>query len=439
MKISRRVLSAITLVLLAEAGLIYINQTEWRVAENEPYSTHLDWAATWGGTGYESANAVTIYGGVVYVAGRTTSFPGSLSKIFLLKYNDDGELDWNRTWGGPSYNGCFAITANDEGVFLAGYTYTGENTNANVALLKYDFNGNLVWAKIWGGVENAMGRAIAIDGKGAVYVTGYLRGNDTTKKSFLLKFDQSGGLTWNRTFGVEGVNALGVGVGDGIYVDGTNETIENNLWSSKMFLTKFDEAGSILWSHEWGSSPVNDCWSISVNGGDIYQAGTTMDESGKSSAVLRDYDPSGSLRFNVTWGKSEDEYVWGVSKYSDYIYLVGYVYRTGFSNDVLVAKFAADGAPIWNVTWGGREAESARSVATDGNDIYVSGITYSYGKDSQAFILKYSSANEVTSLGASWAAAAATAVGVTALTVIVIRRLKHKHISTNQSRAPMLT
>ncbi len=424
--------------MLAEGGLIYINQAEWRAAENEPYSTHLDWAATWGGKYYESANAVAMYGGAIYVAGRTTSSPGSLSNIFLLKYSGDGELDWNRTWGGPSYNGCFATAADAEGVYVAGYTYTGENTNANVALLKYDFEGNLVWAKIWGGVNDALGRAIAIDKEGAVYVTGYIRGNDTTKKSFLLKYDQSGELTWNRTFGVEGVNALGVGVGNGVYVDGTNESIENNLWRSKMFLTKFDDAGNILWSREWGSNPVNDCWSISVNGGDIYQAGTTMDQSGKSSAVLRDYDPSGSLRFNVTWGNSEDKYVWGVAKNSDYIYIVGYIYKTGFSNDVLVVKFSADGTSIWNVTWGGREAESARSVATDGNDIYVSGITYSEGNDSQAFLLKYSSVNKVTSLSASWAAAAAAAVGITALTALIIRILEHKRIPPNQSHAPSL-
>jgi hypothetical protein len=316
---------------------------------------------------------------------------------------------------------------------VAGYTYIGGNNNANVALLKYDFDGNLVWARTWGGAEDAVGRGVAVDGRGAVYITGYLRGNTTTKNSFLLKYDQSGELTWNKTFGVDGANALSVGVGDGVYVGGTNETIKNNLWSSRMFLTKFDEAGSIQWSREWGSNSVNDCWAVSVNGENIYQAGTTMDVSGIYYSVLRDYDPSGSLRFNVTWGRSEEEYIWGVSKCSDYIYLVGYIYRTGFSNDVLVAKFAADGTPICNVTWGGIEADAARSVAVDGNNIYVSGMTYSYGKEAQAFTLKYSSVNKVTSSGASWAAAAAVGVGVMTLTVLIIKRLERKRISTNYS------
>ncbi len=438
MKVSQQILSTIILVLLVEAGLIYINQSEWRAAENEPYSTNLDWFTAWGGNNYESANAVAVHNGAIYVAGRTLSFGGGLSNIFLLKYSGDGVLAWNRTWGGQSYNGCFSITADDEGLYVAGYTYIGGNNNANVALLKYDFDGNLLWARTWGGAEDAVGRGVAVDGRGAVYVTGYLRGNTTTKKSFLLKYDHFGELTWSKTFGVEGVNALSVGVGDGLYVGGTNETIKNNLWSSKMFLMKFDETGSIQWTQEWGSNLVNDCWAVSVNGENIYQVGITVDVSGVYHSVLRGYDPSGNLRFNVTWGRSDGEYIWGVYKGSDYIYLVGYINRTGFSNDVLVAKFATDGTPICNVTWGGREADAARSVAVDGNDIYVSGMTYSYGKGSQAFTLKYSSVNKVTSLGASWSAAAATGIGVMVLTVLIISRLERKRIPTNPSHATMV-
>ena len=425
MKASPQVLSAIILVLLVEASLIYINQSTWRAAATEPSTTpNLDWVNAWGGTKYESANAVTTHSGAIYVAGRTLSFGDGLSNIFLLKYTGDGELAWNRTWGGPSYNGCFGITADDEGLYIAGYTYIEGNNNANVAILKYDFDGNLEWARTWGGAEDAVGRGVTLNGNGAVYVTGYLRGNTTTKSSFLLKYDESGKLAWNRTFGVEGVNALSVGVGDGVYVGGTNENIKNGTWRSQMFLTKFDEAGSLLWSHEWGSNPVNDCWAVSVNGETIYQAGTTVDASGIYHTILLGYYPSGSLRFNVIWGKSDDNYVWGISKDSDYVYLVGYIGGTGSSNDVLVSKFSANGSQISNVTWGGKEADAARSVAVEGNNFYVSGMTYSYGKDSQAFTLKYTSVNKVTSLGASLSAAAATGIAVIALTVLFIKRLE---------------
>jgi hypothetical protein len=436
MKISMRILSTITLVLLVEAGLIYLNQSEWRAAESEPYSNHLDWVTTWGGTDYDNAKSVAVNGGNIYVAGTTRSYGAGLSDIFLLKYDPNGDLAWNKTWGGVSFDGCWATVADNEGIYVAGFTYAVGNLNANAALLKFDSDGNLIWSRTWGGSDDAVARGVTVDGNGAVYVAGYLRGTTTTTKSFLLRYDQAGELIWNTTFGGVGVNAFAVGVGNGVYVDGTNETTVNNLYESKMFLTKFNEDGSILWSRQWGNTPINYCWSISVDGDNIYQAGTMSDGSNNSDAVLLNYDTSGNLRFNVTWGKTEEEYAWGITRSNNYIYLTGHIYnKTSISFDTLLVKFALNGTPIWNVTYGDKSTDVAHSVAVDGNDIYVTGITTGADQNSQVLLLKYTSANELSNLGASWAAAAATAIAVLTLTAFVLLILDHKRISTNPSHS----
>ncbi len=423
MKTSLQVLSAITLVLIVEAGLIYINQAAWKVAVNEPYNNRLDWATKWGGIDFENAKAVVVSGGEIYVAGTTRSYGAGLSDIFLLKFDRDGALVWNRTWGGPFYDGSWATAADNEGIYVAGFTYQWDNIKANAALLKYDSDGNLVWARTWGGVDDAVGRGIAIDPSGAVYITGYIRGNTTTTKSFLLKYNQSGELIWSKTFGSEGVNAFAVGASDGIYVDGTNETIKNNQWRSNMFLIKFDEAGSILWTRQWGSNPINYCYAISVSGDNIYQAGTTSDGPLNFDAILLNYDALGNLRYNVTWGKTQEQYAWGVIGGSNYIYLVGHIVKgISSSYDSLVVKFSTNGAPMWNATWGDNNVDVAHSVAVEGNDIYVAGITGTIDKDSQVFLLRYISANEVSSPEASWAAAAATAIGVMTLTALYVKK-----------------
>ncbi len=286
MKNSIRVLTAILIVVLVEAGLLYINQVEWRTAESEPNTNHLEWATKWGGTGYDNAKSVALSDGGIYVAGTTRSYGAGLSDIFLLKYNSRGELVWNSTWGGLSYDGCWATASDSEGIYIAGFTYAVGSQNANAALLKYDSSGKLLWSRTWGGSEDAVARGVVVDGKGTVYVAGYFRGTTTTSKSFLLKYNQDGNLTWSKTFGGEGVNAFAVGVGDDVYVDGTNETIENNMYRSTMFMTKFDPSGSIIWSRQWGSSPINYCWSISVYGDKIYQAGTTSNGSSNSDIVF---------------------------------------------------------------------------------------------------------------------------------------------------------
>lgn len=190
-----------------------------------------------------------------------------------------------------------------------------------------------------------------------------------------------------------------------------------------MFLTKFDEAGSFLWTRQWGSNPINYCYAISVKGDNVYQSGTTSDGSGNFDDILLNYDALGTLKYNVTWGKNEEEYAWGVIGGSNYIYLTGHIVEgISSSYDSLVVKFAANGATIWNATWGYRNSEVAHSVAVEGNDVYVVGIMSTTDMDSQVFLLKYSSANEVSSSEASWAAAAATAIGVMTLTALVVKK-----------------
>ena len=427
MKNSILVLTTILFVVLVEASLLYINQVEWRMAESEPNTNHLEWATKWGGTGYDNAKSVALSDGSIYVAGTTRSYGKGLSDIFLLKYNNKGELAWNSTWGGLSYDGCWTTAADSEGIYVAGFTYTVGNQNANAVLLKYNSSGELLWSRTWGGSDDAVARGVVIDGKGAIYVAGYFRGTTTTTKSFLLKYHQDGNLIWGRTFGGEGVNAFAVGVSDGVYVDGTNETIEDNMYRSTMFMTKFDPSGSILWNRQWGNGPLNYCWSITVNGDNIYQAGTTSNNSSNSDAVLLSYDSSGKMRFNVTWGKTEEEYAWGVTWINNFIYITGHIYnesKLGF--DSLLLKFTSDGTQIWNTTWRDKSVDVGHSVAIVGNDVYVTGISTDQSQNAQVFLLKYISANSVTSSIASLTAAVASAIGVVTLTAAVVKLLEHK-------------
>lgn len=423
MRFRGRVIPTLLLLVIAEASLLSVNRFEWGAAERGPYTYRLDWVALWGGSGYENAKGVATYGGAVYVDGTTRSFGAGLSDVFLLKYNATGKLLWSRTWGGSSYDGSWGLAACEGGVYVAGFTYPIGSAVASLALLKYDLDGRLIWVRTWGAGEDAVGRGVAVAGDGYVYVTGYLRGEVTTKESFLLKFSPDGNLVWEKSIGGEGVNAFSVEAsGDTVYVDGTNESAAGGQWSSEMFLTKLDEAGDVAWTRTWSNGPINYCWALSANGADVYQAGTTGNGAGDLDCVLLDYDPAGNLRYSVIWGKEGEQYAWGVDRDEGYIYLAGHTLAGGVSSyDAIVVKFTLDGAPVWNVTWGGRNSDVARSVAVQGDDVYVTGITYSEGNDSQAFLLKYTSPNIVSSPLASLTAAGAAGVGVTALVVYILR------------------
>ena len=440
---SRLFLTSLAIILSFEAGIIYLHNQEWKSAVGRPNLASFEWVEFWGGAGWDTAKAVASRRGAVFVSGTTTSYGSGKSDIFLLKYSDDGALVWNVTWGGQSYDGCWATAVDDEGIYVAGFTYVGggqeaklasftfngESAHANVALLKYDFEGDLQWVRSWGREDDVVARGVAVDGWGFVYVSGYIRGTETTEESFLLKYDRTGDLVWSGRFGEEGLYALGVDVDDFVYVGGTSEFAYGNLWKSETFLMKFDRDGNLLWDRRWGGSLLNYCWSIHLSGGQVYMAGTTMINAGNDDAALLDYSSDGSLRFNKTWGGPEEEYSWGVTCLNDYVYVVGHMYESSKPDcDVFMVKYSGDGAVLWNVTWGSRLADIARSVAVEESNVYVAGITYRQGEDGQVFLLKYNSANEVSSLEMDILSTASIALGILALMVSILEILRERYV-----------
>ncbi len=92
------------------------------------------------------------------------------------------------------------------------YSYSMNPGHPNVFLVKYDQSGNIVYQKTWGGAEADYGYAVAVDQLGNAYVTGYTYSfgpnpqrtgeQSTTYQNlaamFLLKYDSNGNLWWQR-------------------------------------------------------------------------------------------------------------------------------------------------------------------------------------------------------------------------------------------------
>jgi hypothetical protein len=60
----------------------------------------LLWEREWGGSQQESASAVATsqIDGSVYIAGRTTSFGPSSAGLFVVKFDANGTLQWQKIW-----------------------------------------------------------------------------------------------------------------------------------------------------------------------------------------------------------------------------------------------------------------------------------------------------------------------------------------------------
>jgi hypothetical protein len=204
----------------------------------------LQWARTWGGFDWDGGVGVAIDGdGNVYVTGYffgAADFdpgpgvdehtPNGLDDIFLSKLDSNGEFQWARTWGGIGYEGGYGIAIDGNGnVYVTGYfngpvdfdpgpgvdEHTSSNGGWGLFLSKLDSNGEFQWARNWGGDGLEEGRAVANDGNGNAYVTGWFSGAGDFDPGpgvdehvptgyddiFLIKFDSNGEFQWARTWG----------------------------------------------------------------------------------------------------------------------------------------------------------------------------------------------------------------------------------------------
>jgi hypothetical protein len=131
------------------------------------------WQKTWSGTGDEEARGIAINSGNVYLAGATDSFGAGLGDGLLLKYDNTGALQWQKTWGGTAddeFNGV--ILDSGANVFLAGDDASMQSGKVLATLTKLDATGTGVWCKAWGSGASSQAWGMAINFTGSVALGG---------------------------------------------------------------------------------------------------------------------------------------------------------------------------------------------------------------------------------------------------------------------------
>ncbi|MFK7848827.1 MAG: T9SS type A sorting domain-containing protein [Rhodothermales bacterium] len=233
---------------------------------NSSLAQEIEWAVAAQGVNGELGTAVSADDNYIYhggdLSGEAVFAPGELNEEivdghnYVARYTHDGGLDWvaaiPSTVGSLDING---IESDPWGnVYITGEVFTGDvhtfglgepnettidsGFNASdIFVAKFNKDGSFAWARTAGINEQNGARDIAVDHKGASYITGYFRSNivigaegttpsvELTSQGgvldndvFIVKFDTDGDLIWARSAG----GADGADTGFGISLDHKN-------------------------------------------------------------------------------------------------------------------------------------------------------------------------------------------------------------------------
>ncbi|MES2765110.1 MAG: T9SS type A sorting domain-containing protein [Bacteroidota bacterium] len=365
--------------------------------------------------------------------------------MFIAKYDEYGKALWAKSVGdtgselGNSIvtdkNGSVYVTGSFDSPFISFGTITLKNStpgSADIFVVKYNFNGNALWAKSFGGGGQDAGNAIGIDTDGNIIVAGYLSsspllfGADTVytagyKAVLLMKYDNNGNEKWARSVG--GVsqyfgnfaNSLAIDSMNNIYIAGAfadsvlnfqKDTILNR-GHIDLFLAKYDDNGIVQWARSAGNKYYDEALRLAADRkGNIFMTGAFFSPSITFGAVTltnTELDPDGTkfddmfiVKYdtggNALWGKTGigQGYEVGNSIAVDYdgsAYITGLFWganiafgntilknsRTGY-NETFVVKYDKNGNEDWAKSAGGSENDQGNSITVANNgDIFITG------------------------------------------------------------------
>lgn len=217
------------------------------------------------------------------ITGFTSSSGAGLQDVFLIKTNSVGDISWSKTYGGGSYDrGNRVIQTEDDGYLVMASTESFSTDSTDLALIKTDSSGSVIWAKSYGGVgadsgyeQFGQGEIRQTDDGGFVILTRSTSFGNDTNDVYLVKVSNSGTLLWSRIYGGTDNDygeAIDVAFDGGLIICGWTESFGTG--NSDMYLIKTDSYGNAgcnsfqIVTNETENLPIQEAvFNVTINSG----------------------------------------------------------------------------------------------------------------------------------------------------------------------------
>ena len=250
---------------------------------------NIEWQKTIGGEGQDYTYAIhqTLDGGFILGGHSDSKDSGNVIKdsrggsdYWIAKLNENGNIEWQKRYGGEGYEYIFSIQqTNDEGFILGGYSNSdasgdkSENSRGffDYWIVKVDSQGNLEWENTIGGNQpEYLTSIIETDdgyialGESSSNISGDKTENGRGDRDYwIVKVSFDGTLDWQKTIGGNADDHARTIIpqDDGGYIvsgysfsDESGEKSENSFGDSDFWIIKIDDVGNIMWDKTWGGN-----------------------------------------------------------------------------------------------------------------------------------------------------------------------------------------